>query len=123
VIYHQNAEGTLIIQISLKGAVANAVLEVQLVATATDPVAGINPEPMGHYGYINVLGTISTNGVGNGNAHFNVDVQSLGGVFPGVTNYGHIDIEDDSGTMDPAILDYGLVNNQYGGKTLQWEQP
>lgn len=124
VIYHQNGEGTLILQISLKGAVPNAVLEVQLVVVATNPGGGITPEPGGHSGAINPLGTISTNGVGNGNAHFNVDVNSILGVIPGVTNYGHVDIEDDSGAVGPyGILNYGLVNNQYGGKTVEWEQP
>ncbi|MHA2273638.1 MAG: hypothetical protein ACXACI_17440 [Candidatus Hodarchaeales archaeon] len=95
-----------------------------------DDPAGTNPDGgigmWGHYGAINVLGTISTNGQGNGNAHFIIDaadISSLAGTWPGVTNYAHIDIEDDSGAITPGIMDYGLVGNQYGGTPLQWEQP
>jgi hypothetical protein len=122
-IYHQNAGGTLIIQLSLKGAVPDATLEVQLVITGPNPEGGITPEPGGHYGLVNVLGTVTTNGAGNGNAHFNVDVATLMGPLSGATNYGHIDCEDDDGAVSPGILDYGLVDNQYGGSVVEWEQP
>ncbi|MHA2370547.1 MAG: hypothetical protein ACXADX_17155 [Candidatus Hodarchaeales archaeon] len=124
VILNQNGEGSLIITVSLKGAVANAILEVSFVTSGTNPDGGIGM--WGHYGAINVLGTISTNGQGNGNAHFIIDaadISSLAGTWPGVTNYAHIDIEDDSGAITPGIMDYGLVGNQYGGTPLQWEQP
>jgi hypothetical protein len=41
VILNQNGEGSLIITVSLKGAVANAILEVSFVTSGTNPDGGI----------------------------------------------------------------------------------
>ena len=123
VVFNQDGTGRLIIEVSLKRAVASALLEVQLVIVGTNVDGGITPEPGGHYGLINILGNIATNVQGNGNAHFFVNVTTLFGTVTGVTNYGHIDVEDDSGAVNPSILDYGLVGNQYGATPLQWQQP
>lgn len=112
VVYNQDPNGRLIIEVSLKGAVPNAILTVELVTVGTVTHGGITPEPGGHSGWRNPLGPISTNNQGNGNAHFFVDPTTLGGTVPNALNYGHIDIEGPP-----------LKTNQYGATPLSWKQP
>ena len=52
--------------------------------------------------------------MGNGNSHFKLEIEDLN-VFDSSADpvYGHIDIEDKTGT-------HGIVENQYGGTPLMW---
>lgn len=105
------------------GVVGRARLEVSLVTVGTSTDGGITGEPGGHYGGINVIGFIFTGNSGYGRGEYVVDLGTLWGTVDDVMNYGHIDIEDDSGAVTPGILDYGLVMNQYGATRLEWLQP
>lgn len=112
-----------------KGA-PNCTYDVQLVRDVAATNGGL--DATGHFGFIDVLGTLTTNKVGNGNAHFDVDPQTLPDsvdATPGVldsTVYAHIDIEDPSGLCKEAD-GTSVANNEYGaapdpalGTPLHW---
>jgi hypothetical protein len=113
VVLNQDANGRLIIEVSLKKSLPYENFTVELVTVGNNTDGGINQ--FGHYGFINMLGVITTNKVGNGNAHFTVDPTTLLGVAPGVMNYGHLDIED--------YIDLSIGINQYGSAAVSWMQP
>lgn len=107
---------------------------LELVLWGTTPTGGLGPDDF-HHGRINRIGTMTTNGAGNGNSGaIHVDVRTLLEAVPGVVNYGHIDIEDYD--QDCVERDGTNVNgNEYAatswvtfadgseGSMLRWLQP
>lgn len=99
--------------VALKDAAPNCDFTVELVTSGTNTGAGLAPNGI-HTGFINNIGTISTNGAGKGNTgNITVDVTTLFGVAPsGRTTYAHVDLEpigqcrEDDGTF--------VVTNEYG---------
>lgn len=134
VVANANPGGTsrLIIEVHLQKGAPNCTYDVQLVRDSLALNGGLTA--IGHSGPIDVLGTLTTNGVGNGNVHFDVDPQTLPDsvdATPGVldsTVYAHIDVEDPSGTCVEAD-GTGVANNEYGaapdpalGTPLTWQE-
>lgn len=98
----------LIITVHAHKAAPNCTLSVQLVRASEASNGGF--DETGHIGSIQTLGELTTNGVGNGNAHFEVEV---GDGTPDTATFGHIDLEDVNGTCEEA--DGTTVgNNEYG---------
>ncbi len=99
----------LIIEAHLQKAAPNCTYTVELVRDSAAVNGGLDGS--GHTGSIQVLGTITTNKVGNGNAHFDFDPSGAG--TASTTAYGHLDFEDYSGTCVEA--DGSAVGgNEYG---------
>jgi len=113
VVLNQDANGRLIIEVSLKKVLPMEQFTVELVTAGTNTDGGITGA--GHYGAIIVLGIMTTNKVGNGNAHFSVDPTTLVGTVSGAMNYAHIDVED--------YIDGSIGFNQYGSAAVSWMQP
>lgn len=101
-------DGRLVIQTHLQKAAPNCTYDVQLVRASAASNGGLSAG--GHTGSIQVLGTLTTNHVGNGNAHFDVEVGD--GVLDAVV-YGHIDFEDVAGTCEEAD-GTSVAPNEYG---------
>lgn len=109
-------QSRVIVEIHVQKAVPNCTMNVELVTSFAATNGGL--DATGHFGAIDVLGTLTTNGVGNDNAHFDFDPSTLVGVVgmtgdatPGLldtTAYSHFDLEDTAGQ------DCGLSFNQYG---------
>jgi hypothetical protein len=114
VIYNLNAKGRLIIVVKAhKLLQKNAEFTVELITAGDNPDGGISDTE--HYGNVrNELGSIETNIVGNGNSHFKVMVDELEGADSEIdVNYGHIDLEDYTGTL-------GVPNDYYGATPMSW---
>ena len=102
-----------------KGIPNSGPLDIELVTKGTDTGGGLPPDgSAGHTGYINIIGTISTNGAGEGQSgDIMVDVTTLGSVAPsGQVTYAHVDIEDNT-------FPYVIGNNNYAATLLSWTQP
>ncbi|MDP3941273.1 MAG: hypothetical protein Q8Q49_03090 [bacterium] len=99
----------LIIEAHLQKAAPNCAYDVQLVRDSAASNGGLNAA--GHTGSIQSLGTLTTNGVGNGNAHFDLDPSGDG--VADTQTYGHLDFEDPSGTCVEADGS-SVANNEYG---------
>jgi hypothetical protein len=97
VVLNQNANNMLIIEVSVKKLTIYSTYSIEFVYTS-DPMGGLTPGG-GHFGMIYVLGTLDTNEVGNGNAHFVVDPTTFG--ISG-TMYGHVDCEGPEGINEVA---------------------
>src|SRR3989338_4544190 len=82
-------QGRLIVNVHVQKAAPNCELSVELVRATGASNGGLDSS--GHTGSIQVLGTLTTNGVGNGNAHFDIPVGD--GVLD-TQMWGHIDLED-----------------------------
>jgi hypothetical protein len=125
----------IVVVVTLKKAAPNCTLTVQLVTSSTDDGGGLAPDG-NHTGFINVIGTITTNSQGNGNTGaIVVDVGTLGGVAPsGQITYAHVDLEDLAGTCVEAD-GTPVENNEYGASgerpgqglglptNIHWVQP
>jgi len=116
----------LIIDVLLKDAAVNCVLEVQLVNGLEQNNGGL--DRTGHSGTIRVLGVMETNQEGNGSFHFEGQPEPP---IPG-RNYGHIDFEPRSGAPFPCVEETGdpVTENEYGGAPnpdfgtpFSWEEP
>lgn len=99
----------IIVETHLQKAAPNCTYSVQLVRDSAALNGGL--DAAGHSGFIQVLGTLTTNGVGNGNAHFDL-APSADGVADTVV-YGHLDFEDLSGLCVEADGS-SVANNEYG---------
>lgn len=98
----------IIVEAHLQKAAPNCTYTVQLVRDSAVTNGGLNAA--GHTGSIQDLGTLTTNGAGNGNAHFDLDPA----VTDGTTQvYGHLDFEDPSGVCKEAD-GTTVANNEYG---------
>lgn len=114
----------LIIQIHLQGAAPSCELEVELVTWTEASNGGLDGS--GHFGDITVLGTITTNAAGNGNAHF--DVAPSGDGMADTEMFGHIDLEavflpDDCEEDDGTIVqqnEYGAAPDPALGTPFTW---
>ena len=98
----------LIINVHAQKVAPNCELSVQLIRDSAATNGGLDES--GHLGSIQTLGTLTTNNVGNGNAHF--DIQVGDGTLD-TTMYGHIDLEDVNGTCTEADGS-SVANNEYG---------
>lgn len=99
----------IILTVSVKKAAPNCTLNVELVNDSAASNGGL--DGTGHTGFVTVLGTLTTNKVGNGTAHF--DFNPSGDGVADTQMWGHIDIEDPSGTCLEA--DGSTVGpNEYG---------
>lgn len=102
----------LIIQVHVQGAAPDCELEVELVRDDEASNGGL--DETGHTGSIDVLGTLTTNAVGNGNAHF--DIKPSGDGKADTQMFGHIDLEafflggceEDDGTQ-VDVNEYGAA--------------
>ncbi|KKQ66973.1 MAG: hypothetical protein US86_C0002G0090 [Candidatus Daviesbacteria bacterium GW2011_GWA2_38_24] len=99
----------IIVEAHLQKAAPNCTYDVQLVRDTAASNGGLNAA--GHSGSIQVLGTLATNGVGNGNAHFDLDPSGDG--VGDTAAFGHLDFEDPSGSCVEAD-GTPVVNNEYG---------
>jgi hypothetical protein len=102
VVANPGGQSRLIINIHLQKVAPNCELTVELVRDSQVSNGGLDSS--GHTGLVDVLGTITTNRVGNGNVHYDIDPTTLfwsSDVTPGeldTTVYGHLDFEVYSGT-------------------------
>lgn len=113
----------------------NCTFDVQLVLLGSDPDSGLAPDGT-HTGFINIIGTLTTNKHGKGNTGaIKVDVTTLvGSAISGGTTYAHVDLEDPSGECREAD-GTAVVNNEYGASgempgqglglpsNIHWVQP
>ncbi|MDQ3099732.1 MAG: hypothetical protein M3Q44_08370 [bacterium] len=99
----------LIINLHLQKAAPNCTLSVQLVRDSAATNGGLSTT--GHTGSIQTLGTLTTNGAGNGNAHFDIEPSADG--TPDTDIYGHLDFEDLSSTCTESD-GTTVANNEYG---------
>ena len=102
-------QARLIIQTHLQKAAPNCTYEIQLVRASAASNGGL--DATGHIGSIQVLGTLTTNKVGNGNAHFDIDPSGDG--TADTLAFGHIDFEEPTGTCVEAD-GTSVANNEYG---------
>ena len=100
----------LIIQTHMQKAAPNCTYTVELVRDSAASNGGLNA--VGHTGSVQVLGTLTTNNVGNGNAHFDFDPSGVG--IAATAAYGHLDFEDYAGTCVEAD-GTTVTGNEYGG--------
>ncbi len=100
-------QSRLIVQAHLQKAAPNCTYNVELVRASSASNGGL--DGTGHTGSPTVIGTLTTNGGGNGNAHFDVDL----GTDPLDTDvYAHLDFEA-VGTCTEAD-GTNVVANEYG---------
>ncbi len=115
-------QARLILEVHVQKAAPNTTYTVELVQDSAASNGGLNT--LGHSGGVQVLGTLTTNGQGNGNAHFDLDPSGDGN--PDTVVYGHIDIEDYSGTAveadgSPVVSnEYGAAPNPALGTPMTW---
>lgn len=103
-------QARLIIQTHLQKAAPNCTYTVELVRDSAASNGGLSATA--HTGGIQVIGTITTNNVGNGNAHFDFDPSGVG--IASTSAYGHLDFEDRTGTCVEAD-GTSVATNEYGG--------
>jgi hypothetical protein len=114
-------QSRLIIEVHMQKAAPNCTYNVELVRGVLGNNGGLSAA--GHTGPIDILGTLTTNKVGNGNAHFDIDPQQLPDSIdgtPGVLDtvvYAHLDIEDANGTCIEAD-GTTVATNEYGAAPL-----
>lgn len=113
----------LVIELHAQKAAPNCTLSVQLVRGSAATNGGL--DATGHSGAIQTLGTLTTNGQGNGNAHFDIQV---GDGTPDTAVFGHIDLEDLGGACTESD-GTSVANNEYGaapdpalGTPLTWQE-
>ena len=113
VVVNANPGGSdrLIVEVHAQKVAPNCTLSVQLVRDSAASNGGLDAS--GHTGSIQTLGTLTTNGVGNGNAHFDVVV---GDGTPDTAVYGHVDLEDLGGSCTEKDGS-SVANNEYGAAT------
>ena len=115
-------QSRLIIEAHLQKAAPNCTYNVELVRDSAASNGGLNA--LGHTGLTFVLGTLTTNGAGNGNAHFDLDPSTDG--VPDTLVYGHLDFEDPSGTCveadgtSVAFNEYGAAPDPTLGTPFTW---
>lgn len=102
-------QARMIVEAHLQKAAPNCTYDVQLVRDSAASNGGL--DATGHSGSIQLLGTLTTNGVGNGNAHFDFDPSGDGTTDQ--VAFGHLDFEDPSGTCTEAD-GTSVANNEYG---------
>lgn len=126
----------VILVVQLKAGAPNCTLSVQLVTTGGVATAGLAPDGT-HSGIINVVGSITTNDKGHGTSGaIVVDVVTLSGIAAsGAFTYGHVDLEDLTGSCmesdgtDVAVNEYGASGQVPGGTdfglpyNIHWLQP
>ena len=103
-------QARLIIQAHMQKAAPNCTYTVELVRDSAAVNGGLSAT--GHTGSVQILGTLTTNKVGNGNAHFDFDPSGAG--IASTIAYGHLDFEDHAGTCVEADGTTVAVN-EYGG--------
>jgi hypothetical protein len=94
----------------MQKAAANCTYTVELVRDSAALNGGLSATS--HTGGIQVLGTVTTNKVGNGNAHFDFDPSGAG--TTSTSAFGHLDFEDYAGTCVEAD-GTTVAGNEYGG--------
>ena len=113
---------------ALKNGAPSCTYNVQLVTTGANPSGGLAPDS-GHTGFINVIGTLTTNGNGKGNSGaLTVDTSTLAGTAPsGGFTYAHVDIEATGSCTEADGT--SVANNEYGASAvavadrIHWQQP
>lgn len=105
-VANPGGQARLVIEVHVQKAAPNCELTVELVRDSEASNGGL--DETGHGGSIQDLGTLTTNGGGNGNAHFDVELTDTG-----TQSFAHIDIEDRNGT---CVEDDGTTVgfNEYG---------
>jgi len=104
----------VIVVVALKDGAPSCDYEIQLVVAGSDTGGGLPPDGV-HSGFINIIGTLSTNGQGKGNTGaIEVDVTTLlGTAASGSFTYAHVDLEDPDANCTEAD-GTGVANNEYG---------
>lgn len=100
----------LIIEIHVQFAAPTCTLTVELVRSSAATNGGL--DGAGHTGSIQILGTLTTNLVGNGNAHFDFAPSSDG--VADTAAFGHIDLEDNNVAPCTESDGTGVAFNEYG---------
>lgn len=130
-----DAPNTVKLVVALKDGAPSCDYNVELVTSANNPSAGLAPDGF-HTGFINTVGTLTTNEQGKGNTGtIEVDVTTLAGVAAsGDFTYAHVDLEDHDNNCTESD-GTGVASNEYGasgkqpGSTLDlpvnihWTQP
>lgn len=106
VVANPGGEARLVVNTHLQNAAPGCTYSVELVRDSAATNGGLNE--FGHVGSIQVLGELTTNKTGNGNAHFDVELTGDGTV----TMYGHLDFEA-TGSCEESAGDL-VVFNEYG---------
>jgi hypothetical protein len=110
VIYNQNKKGKINIVVKLhKLDQSDAEFTVEMILADDNPDGGVSNTE--HYGNeANDLGPIMTNTIGNGNSHFQLMADELIGLNTDFdVNYGHIDVEDYTGTLGVPLNYYAAT--------------
>lgn len=103
----------------LKNGAPNCDYNVDLVTSGSNPSGGLAPDGF-HTGFINTIGTITTNGQGKGSTgEITVDVSTLFNVSAsGLITYAHVDLEDHDGDCTESD-GTSVANNEYGASGKQ----
>jgi hypothetical protein len=109
-VANPDGQSRLIIETHLQKAAPNCTYTVELVRDSAALNGGL--DALGHTGFVQVLGTLTTNGSGNGNAHFDIDPSFDG--TPDTAVFGHLDFEEHSGTCVERD-GTSVAFNEYGG--------
>jgi hypothetical protein len=104
----------VVVVVALKDGAPSCDYQIQLVTAGSDTGAGLPPDGV-HSGFINVIGTLTTNAQGKGNTGaIEVDATALSGIAAsGTFTYAHVDIEDPDANCVEAD-GTGVANNEYG---------
>ena len=84
----------IIVTVALKDGAPSCTYNIELVTSGSDNRAGLQPDGT-HFGYINIIGTLTTNQNGIGNSgDIVVDVTGLSNIaVSGGITYAHVDLE------------------------------
>lgn len=108
-VANPGGQARVIIQTHLQKAAPNCTYSVELVRDSAATNGGL--DATGHTGSVEVLGTLTTNKAGNGNAHFDVEV---GDGTLDTEVYGHLDFEVAAGSTCTEADGTDVTVNEYG---------
>jgi hypothetical protein len=121
VVANPGGSDRLIVNVHVQKAAPNCELQVELVRASEGSNGGL--DETGHIGFIQTLGTLTTNNAGNGNAHF--DIQVGDGTLDTAV-FGHVDFEDITATCVEAdgtgvdVNEYGAAPDPLADTPLTW---
>jgi hypothetical protein len=114
-----NDPNSVKVVVALKDGAPSCDYNIDLVTSANNDGAGLAPDGF-HSGFINTIGTLTTNAQGKGNSgEITVDVTTLTNVAAsGDTTYAHVDLEDHDGDCTESD-GTTVANNEYGASGKQ----
>jgi len=120
-VANPGGQARLIIQTHLQKAAPSCTYTVELVRDSAASNGGLSAA--GHTGSIQILGTLTTNKVGNGNAHFDVKV---GDGTLDTDVFGHLDFEavgcTESDGTPVSSNEYGAAPDPTLATPLTWKE-